>query len=397
MKSLEDVRQSLLSGDEHVVDARAANRFAGSEPEFRQGVEAGHIPGSANLPYGGIVDAETGTYRDAETLSATFAAAGIDERPVITTCGSGVSACILGLGMHLLGNENWSVYDGSWTEWGSTADTRKQRVRHDQENQRQRRNPAGQWWPRSGINYGIVNPPVYHASTVTSPTLEAYRNRDYTKDITYGRMGTPTQKALEEAVALVEGGDRAIAVSSGLASITTAVSAFVESGDHILVTDSAYFPTRNFCNNVMKKYGVETTYYDPLIGVGIADLIQNNTKVVMTEAPGSQTFEVQDIPAIAEAAHARGAVVINDNTWGTPINFKSFDRGVDVSVHAATKYIVGHSDAMLGIIVTTDDHYETILKNFRFWGQHAAPDDCYLGLRGLRSMSIRLKQHQRTP
>jgi cystathionine beta-lyase len=243
-------------------------------------------------------------------------------------------------------------------------------------------------------NYGIVNPPVYHASTVTSPTLAAWRSRDYTKDITYGRMGTPTQKALEEAVALVEGGDRAIAVSSGLASITIAVSAFVESGDHILCTDSAYFPTRNFCNNVMAKYGVETTYYDPMIGGGIADLIQDNTKVILTEAPGSQTFDVQDIPAIAAAAHARGAVVINDNTWGTPINFKSFERGVDVSVHAATKYIVGHSDAMLGIIVTTDAHYDTILKNFRFWGQHAAPDDCYLGLRGLRTMGVRLKQHQ---
>ncbi len=243
-------------------------------------------------------------------------------------------------------------------------------------------------------NYGIVNPPVYHASTVTSPTLAAWRSRDYTKDITYGRMGTPTQKALEEAVALVEGGDRAIAVSSGLASITIAVSAFVESGDHILCTDSAYFPTRNFCNNVMAKYGVETTYYDPMLGGGIADLIQDNTKVILTEAPGSQTFDVQDIPAIAAAAHARGAVVINDNTWGTPINFKSFERGVDVSVHAATKYIVGHSDAMLGIIVTTDAHYDTILKNFRFWGQHAAPDDCYLGLRGLRTMGVRLKQHQ---
>jgi len=243
-------------------------------------------------------------------------------------------------------------------------------------------------------NYGIVNPPVYHASTVTSPTLKAYRSRDFTKDITYGRMGTPTQKALEEAVALVEGGDRAIAVSSGLASITTAVSAFVESGDHILCTDSAYFPTRNFCNNVMAKYGVETTYYDPMIGGGIADLIQDNTKVIMTEAPGSQTFEVQDIPAIAEAAHARGAVVINDNTWGTPINFKSFERGVDVSVHAATKYIVGHSDAMLGVIVTTHEHYDAIIKNFRYWGQHAAPDDCYLGLRGLRTMGVRLKQHQ---
>ena len=243
-------------------------------------------------------------------------------------------------------------------------------------------------------NFGIVNPPVYHASTVTRPTLAEYRNRDYTKDIVYGRMGTPTQKALEEAVALVEGGDHAIAVSSGLASITIALSAFVQQGDHVLVTDSAYAPTRNFCNNVLAKYGVETTYYDPLIGSGIADLIQDNTKVVFTEAPGSQTFEVQDIPAIAEAAHARGAVVINDNTWGTPLYFKSFARGIDVSVHAATKYIVGHSDAMLGVIVTTKAHYKTILDNFRFWGQHAAPDDCYLGLRGLRTMGVRLKQHQ---
>ena len=243
-------------------------------------------------------------------------------------------------------------------------------------------------------NFGIVNPPVYHASTVTSPTLAEWRKRDFTKDITYGRMGTPTQKSLEEAIALVEGGDKAIAVSSGLASITTAISAFVESGDHILVSDSAYFPTRNFCNNVMAKYGVETTYYDPLIGSGIAKLMQDNTKVVLTEAPGSQTFEVQDIPAISEAAHARGAVVINDNTWGTPLNFRSFDKGVDVSVHAATKYIVGHSDAMLGIIVTSDEHYEKILMNFRYWGQHAAPDDCYLALRGLRTMAVRLRQHQ---
>ncbi len=243
-------------------------------------------------------------------------------------------------------------------------------------------------------NFGIVNPPVYHASTVTRPTLEGWKNRDYKTDIVYGRMGTPTQKALEEAVALVEGGDRAIAVSSGLASITIAISAFVEAGDHMLCTDSAYFPTRNFCNNVMAKYGVETTYYDPLIGGDIAGLIRDNTKVVMAEAPGSQTFDMQDIPAIADAAHARGAVVINDNTWGTPLYFKSFERGVDVSVHAATKYIVGHSDAMLGVIVTTNEHYERVLANFRYWGQHAAPDDCYLGLRGLRTMGVRLKQHQ---
>ncbi len=243
-------------------------------------------------------------------------------------------------------------------------------------------------------NFGIVNPPVYHASTVTFPTYDQWKNRDPRKTISYGRTGTTTQRSLQQAVAAVEGGEHAIAVSSGLAAITTAIAAFVKSGDHILMTDSAYAPARNFCNNMLAKFGVETTYYDPLIGAGIADLIQDNTRIVYTEAPGSQTFEVQDIPAIAEAAHRRGAVVINDNTWGTPLLYKSFEHGIDVSVHAATKYIVGHSDAMLGIIVCNEPHYDALWTSFRLWGQHAAPDDCYLGLRGLRTMAVRLKQHQ---
>ena len=243
-------------------------------------------------------------------------------------------------------------------------------------------------------NFGIVNPPVYHASTVTFPTYDAWKNRDPRKTISYGRTGTTTQRSLQEAVAAIEGGDHAIAVSSGLAAITTAIAAFCKAGDHILMSDSAYMPARNFCNNMLSKFGVETTYYDPLIGAGIADLIQDNTTIVYTEAPGSQTFEVQDIPAIAAEAHKRGAVVINDNTWGTPLLFKSFEHGVDVSVHAATKYIVGHSDAMLGVIVCKEPHYDALWASFRLWGQHAAPDDCYLGLRGFRTMAVRLKQHQ---
>jgi cystathionine beta-lyase len=243
-------------------------------------------------------------------------------------------------------------------------------------------------------NFGIVNPPVYHASTVLSPTLAAWRARDPMNDIVYGRVGTPTQRALEEAIALVEGGDRAIATASGLGAITVALTSFTKAGDHILMTDSAYFPARAFCNNVLAKYGVETTFYDPQIGGGIAELIQDNTTIVYTEAPGSLTFEMQDIPAIAAAAHARGAVVMHDNTWGTPLFLKSFEKGIDVSIHAATKYIVGHSDAMLGILVTKDAHFETLFKGFRSSGQHAAPDDCYLALRGLRTMSVRLKQHQ---
>ena len=243
-------------------------------------------------------------------------------------------------------------------------------------------------------NFGIVNPPVYHASTVLAPTLAKWRNRDFMNDIVYGRVGTPTQRALEEAVALVEGGDRAIATASGLGAITVALSSFTKAGDHVLMADSAYFPARNYCNNVLAKYGVETTYYDPLIGGGIAGLIRDNTTVVYTETPGSLTFEMQDIPAIAEAAHARGVVVLHDNTWGTPLFFKSFEKGIDVSIHAATKYIVGHSDAMLGVLVTTNEHFETLFRGFRLSGQHAAPDDCYLALRGLRTMAVRLNQHQ---
>ena len=243
-------------------------------------------------------------------------------------------------------------------------------------------------------NFGIVNPPVYHASTVLTPTLAAWRERDFINDIVYGRIGTPTQRSLEQAVALVEGGERAIAVASGLGAITVALTAFTQAGDHILVTDSVYFPARAFCRNVLAKYGVETTFYDPLIGGGIADLMRDNTTVVYTETPGSLTFEMQDIPAIAEAAHARGAVVMHDNTWGTPLFFKSFEKGVDISIHAATKYIVGHSDAMMGVLVTTNEHFEQLFHGFRSSGQHASPDDCYLALRGLRTMAVRLDRHQ---
>lgn len=243
-------------------------------------------------------------------------------------------------------------------------------------------------------NYGIVNPPVYHASTVVFPTLAAWRKRDPLKTVTYGRAGTPTTHALQEAVAAIEGGAHALACSSGLGAITTALLAFVKAGDHILCTDSAYFPTRNYCQKVLARFGVETTYYDPLIGGDIAGLIRPNTRVIYTECPGSLTFDMQDIPAIAAAAHARGVIVMNDNTWATGLYFKSFEKGVDVSVHAGTKYIVGHSDAMLGMIVTTEAAFAPVWESFRLSGQCAGPDDMYLGLRGFRTMGARLVQHQ---
>lgn len=245
-------------------------------------------------------------------------------------------------------------------------------------------------------NSGIINPPVYHASTVLFPTLEALEasDRNPFEIVNYGRVGTPTSHAFEEAVAAIEGGWRAVTAASGLAAIATALTAFTKAGDHILVTDSAYGPTRRVCNDILARYGVETEYYDPLIGAGIAGLIRPDTSVVFLESPGSLTFEMQDVPAIAKAAKAAGATVILDNTWATPLFFKPFEHGVDVSVHAATKYIVGHADAMLGMMVCNEASWHTIKKNAVRFGTCAGPDDMYLGLRGLRTLSVRLKRHQ---
>lgn len=246
-------------------------------------------------------------------------------------------------------------------------------------------------------NFGIVNPPVYHASTILFPTVEKLNHRVPFEGVSYGRNGTPTQFALEDAFAELEGAHRCVAVQSGLAAVTGGVTGFLKAGDHMLVTDSAYGPTRKYANTILSRFGVETTYYDPMIGAGIAGLMRPNTKVVFVEAPGSQTFEVQDIPAIADAAHKGGATVVMDNTWATPLFFRPFDKGVDVVVHAATKYVVGHSDAMLGLINCKDRAtFETVKNTCMTLGFHAAPDDVYLGLRGLRSMGVRLRQHEKS-
>jgi cysteine-S-conjugate beta-lyase len=247
-------------------------------------------------------------------------------------------------------------------------------------------------------NHGIINPPVYHASTVLFPSVAALEEavRDRFDRVYYGRYGTPTTFALEEAVAALEQGDRAIALPSGLAAIAATLTALLKAGDHLLMVDSAYEPVRTLCNRTLARFGVTTTYYDPLIGAGIADLIRPETRLVYLESPGSLTFEVQDVPAIAAAAHAAGALVAMDNTWATPLFFKPFRHGADISIHAATKYIVGHSDAMLGLVVTKDPHYRTIKTSAQAMGYCAAPDDCYLALRGLRTLSVRLQRHQET-
>lgn len=247
-------------------------------------------------------------------------------------------------------------------------------------------------------NHGMVNPPVYHSSTVLWPTVAAMdaSHAGFEHGVySYGRVGTPTSEAFEDAVTALEGGYGTVAVSSGLAAVNVALTAFVKAGDHVLVTDSAYGPTRRYANAVLSRFGVEVEYYDPLIGAGIEALFRGNTRLVYLESPGSLTFEVQDVPTIAAAARARGVLTALDNTWATPLGFDAFGHGVDVTVHAATKYMVGHSDAMMGIVGAREKSVWLKLKSFAVTSGHCAgPDDLYLAQRGLRTMGVRLRQHQ---
>jgi cystathionine beta-lyase len=243
---------------------------------------------------------------------------------------------------------------------------------------------------------GFVNPPVVRGSTVLYPTaddLHAHRG-----EFQYGRHGTPTTKALCEALMALEGPQCAGVglAPSGLSAISTALLAVLKAGDHLLVCDNAYRPSRNFCNGMLARYGVETTYFDPLIGAGIKTLLRPNTKAVLVEAPGSQSLEMPDIPAIAAVAHAHGALVIDDNTWATPLYHRSLDQGVDISMQAATKYIGGHSDIMFGTISANAKAWPLISDAIRMLGVCTGPDDVFLALRGLRTLAVRLAQHHRS-
>ena len=243
---------------------------------------------------------------------------------------------------------------------------------------------------------GIINPPVYHASTVLFPTVAALEEagRSRFKGVRYGIYGTPTTFALEEAVAAIEGASFGFAVPSGLAAITMPIGTFVRPGDHMLAVDNAYDPVRGFSDRFLKQFGVEVTFFDPLAPDRVASLVRPNTKLIYLETPGSLTLEVPDIAAMAAVARARGLKVLVDNTWATGLNFKPLDHGADVSIYAATKYLAGHSDLMLGVIVSRDEAVHVAIKQFAHGlGLAAAPDDCYLTLRGMRTLSVRMERH----
>jgi cysteine-S-conjugate beta-lyase len=241
--------------------------------------------------------------------------------------------------------------------------------------------------------FGFINTPIYRGSTVLyadTASLKGPRPR-----FSYGTKGTPTTEALEQAWSEIAGAAGTVLAPSGLAAITLALMTALKAGDHLLVTDSAYLPTRHFCDTVLARMGVETTYYDPLAGAGVEEFIRANTTTILVEAPGSQSFEMQDIPAIAEVAHRHGMCVVMDNTWATPLFFPPHERGVDLAVEAGTKYLGGHSDLLLGLVSANSTWFRRLRQTFDAFAMTAGPEDVFLALRGLRTMELRLREAEK--
>ncbi len=246
---------------------------------------------------------------------------------------------------------------------------------------------------------GVVNPPVFHASTIVYPSVKAYREKTGPNALNvnnYGRIGTSTTRAVEQAVATLEGGDMAVNFPSGLAAVVGALNTFLQAGDHLLIADNVYSPSRNYCRDILAKFGVIVEHFDPMLGAEIRTLFRPETKVVYFEAPGSQSFEVCDVPAICSAAHDKGILTMMDNTWSAGYYFAPFEHGVDISIQAATKYHCGHADAMLGFVICKNDHYEKLKITAIRYGTCAGPDVCNLGLRGIRTLDVRMPRHYET-
>lgn len=253
--------------------------------------------------------------------------------------------------------------------------------------------------PHASEQAGLINPPVHRASTIIYDSVDAYmsRHQGLYDEVIYGLYGTRSTFALADAIAELEGGHATVVTSSGTSAIALTLSAFVAAGDHILVADCIYGPTRKFLASVLARFGVDVEYYDPHIGADIEALCRPNTRLIYMETPGSQTFDMMDVPAIARVAKGHGIISAVDNTWATPLYFRPLLHGVDVSIASATKYLSGHSDCLLGTMTaSTDEIFRTLKDTAARWGNCASPDDCYLVQRGLRTLDARLDRHQRT-
>ncbi len=246
-----------------------------------------------------------------------------------------------------------------------------------------------------GAYAGYVNPPLFRGSTIVAESYEAWESAKKSDNPygNYGRFGSPTIRAFEEAIAQLEGGHACHVFPSGLSACTHTLMAFLKAGDHVLITDNVYGPTRSFADGQLGRFGISVEYFDPAIGAGIAALIRPQTRLVFLEAPGSLSFEMTDIPAISRIAHAAGALVAVDNSWASPLFFKPFEHGADISIQAATKYILGHSDALLGTVTCNEHAWGIFQPRAQLFGETAGPEDVYLALRGLRTLGVRLRQH----
>ena len=243
------------------------------------------------------------------------------------------------------------------------------------------------------FSQGFINVPPFRGSTVLYPNVATLKSR--AQRFTYGTRGTPTTEALCSAWTDLSGAAGTVLVPSGLAAIVIALMTALNAGDHLLVTDSVYEPSRAFADKTLRRFGIETSYYDPTIGVGIEALMRPNTKAVLTESPGSQTLEMQDIPAIAEVAHSRGACMILDNTWATPLFFSPHAHGVDLAVEAGTKYLSGHADLLLGLVSANAQWFERLHRAVHLMAIPPGAEDVFLALRGLRTMELRLREAER--
>ncbi|WP_320170839.1 cystathionine beta-lyase [Maridesulfovibrio sp.] len=250
----------------------------------------------------------------------------------------------------------------------------------------------------SQLSINTINPPLHRASTVLfdsyADMLKANQGRF--EGIEYGTSGLAAQKAFESAMTELEGAHGCRAFQSGIAAIAMVLTAFTAQGDHILICDNVYGPTRRFCNEMLAKYGVTTEFLPSASGADISGFIRENTRLVFMESPGSNTFEIQDIPAITKVCREKGIVTVMDNTWATPLYLNPFKLGVDVSIQSATKYITGHSDILLGTVSATEEHWETFEKCCGIYEAFASQEDCYQALRGLRTLQVRLRQHEKS-
>lgn len=396
IRTRNQVMENISAGHEVIVDARSPALFSGEEMP-KPGLAPGHIPHSLNLPYEILFDSR-GLWKTPDKISQIFAGSRINlDQPLLFTCGAGRTAAVLLFAARLLGKRDVSLYDGAWDEWGADPDTPKELGPAIRDSTRLITAGRRREWVR-GKGGSAVNLPVWRASTILFDSVaelqEASRHPE--KQFYYGRRGMPTQWALSEALTELEpGAESTFLYPSGVAALAMALLSALDPGDELLMVDSCYEPTRVFCDTVLKSKGINVIYYDPLIGKNIEDLFTKNTRAIFMESPGSLTFEVQDIPGICEVAHQHSITTILDNTWATSLFFQAIRHGIDLSVMACTKYITGHSDVMMGSVTAAPSHFEKLKRLTLLFGQYVSPDDASLALRGLRTLEVRLKAHEK--